>query len=387
MKQSAPVRVLHVISGLEAGGAEAMLAKLVLSARRYRHEVVSLAGLGAHGAALEAAGIPVRCLEMESLRGLVSGPPALAWHLRKRDADLVMGWMNHGILAATLAHRLSGRRAPLLWNIRQTIVDWRFEKPTTRRIIGCNARLSRAPRAIVYNSAAGAAAHEAIGFDPSRRRIIPNGFDLSRFSPDPVRRVAARRALGIGEGEIAIGLVARFDPLKNHRGFFEAAAQVLDFCPEARFVLAGGGITPDNAELIRLIADERVRQRTLLLGLRGDIPDLTRALDIACNVSFGEGFANTIGEAMASGVPCIVTDCGDSADIVGSTGILCENAEPAAIASAIRTLVTGGPELRAELGRQARVRAETEFSIDGAVAKYELAFDEALGMGGAAVAA
>jgi glycosyltransferase involved in cell wall biosynthesis len=373
-----PATVLHVISGLGAGGAEAMLRKLVCSPGRYRHQVVSLADPGVHGAAIRDHGVPVFALDMERPARFLVGIPALARIIRRSAPDIVLGWMNHGILGATLAHGLARSTSPLMWNVRQTIVHG-AEKPLTRWIIGLNARLARRPRMIVYNSSAGAAAHEAVGFDPARRRVIPNGFDLARFHPDSERRRETRAALGIAEGEIVVGLVARLHKMKNQEGFFAAARLVLESEPEVRFLLAGLDTDPDNKELLAMM-DPAVRRSTLCLGMRNDVPDVTRAIDIACNVSHGEGFANTIGEAMASGVPCIVTDIGDSAQIVGSTGVVCESGSPEAIASAILKLVRGGAELRHRLGQEARRRIEEEFSLSGIVARYELAFDEVRGL-------
>ena len=376
--------VLHVITGLGAGGAEAMLAKLVTTSTRYRHVVVSLRDRGVVGARIEGGGVPVMALRVSGAAGAITGLPALAFLIRRTRPQIVQGWMNHGNLAATLGVLLARSGAALLWNVRQSLDGMAHEKFLTRRIVGLNARLSALPRMILYNSLAGASGHEAAGFAPGKRRIIPNGFDLDRFHPSPEGRRLARRELGVGEDEILIGLIARLHVMKNHAAFFEAAREVLRIEPNLRLLLAGDGMTADNPELLRLIPDREVLERSLLLGPRDDIASLTRALDIACNLSIGsEGFANAIGEAMASAVPCVVTDVGDLAEIVGEGGLVCEGTDPAAIASAMLRLVRGGPELRSRMGRQARLRVETEFSLPAVVERYERLYDEALGAGGA----
>jgi glycosyltransferase involved in cell wall biosynthesis len=375
--------VLHVITGLGAGGAEAMLAKLVTASTRYRHVVVSLRDRGVVGARIESGGVRVEALGMFGAAGAVTGLPALALLIRRTRPDIVQGWMNHGNLAATLGVLLARSRAPLLWNVRQSLGGMVHEKFLTRRIIGLNARLSALPRMILYNSLAGAAGHEAAGFARGKRRIVPNGFDLESFHPSPEARRLTRGELGVGEGEILVGLIARLHPMKNHAAFFAAAREVSRTEPNLRLLLAGDGMTADNPELLRLIPDPDLLERSLLLGPRGDIADLTRALDIACNVSIAsEGFANAIGEAMASAVPCIVTDVGDSAEIVGEGGLVCRGTDPAAIASEMSTLVRGGPKLRVRMGRQARLRVEAEFSLPAVVERYERLYDEALGAAG-----
>lgn len=375
--------VLHVITGLNAGGAEAMLAKLVTAPGRYDHKVVSLRGRGAVAAEIERAGVPVEVLRFFGPAGAIAGLPALATFIRRTRPQIVQGWLNHGILAATLGVLLARSPAPLLWNVRQSLGDVSYEKFLTRRVIALNARLSGRPRMILYNSLAGARGHEAAGFARGKRRIVPNGFDLDRFHPSAEDRRRTRAALGIGDDEVAIGLIARFHKMKNHAAFFAAAREVLRTEPRLRLVLAGDGVTADNPDVVRLIPDPEMLERCLLLGLRDDVASLTRALDIACNISVAsEGFSNAIGEAMASAVPCIVTDVGDSAEIVGKGGLVCAGTDSGAIASEMLRLVRGGPALRSRMGRQARLRVEAEFSLPAVVERYERLYDEALGSRG-----
>ena len=300
MKRRYSVRILHIITGLRRGGAETMLAKLSLGGGRHEHEVVSLDDIGPIGEQLASEGVRVDALGMRGVGGKIAALPRLAGLIRARRPQIVQGWMNHGNLAATVAHGMAGEGAPaLVWNIRQSLSVPGCDRWLTRRIIRANARLSHRPARILYNSAAGAADHEAIGYRSEKRAIIPNGFDVERFHPSPGARAAARRDLGVADGEVLIGLVARVDPWKNHAGFLAAAAELRRNGHAPRFLLAGKGASSDNRAFLELVSHHGLTDHVLLLGERTDVPALTAALDIACIVSHGEGFPNAIGEAMA----------------------------------------------------------------------------------------
>lgn len=372
--------ILHIITGLGTGGAEIMLEKLVTAPGAFEHVVVSLGGKGAIGPRLEAKGVPVHALKLKSPRGLVTGFSRLLRIIRALRPAVLQGWMNHANLIAALAHRRLGRATPLLWNVRQSLGDLAYEKWLTRRVIALNARLSGEPALILYNSRAGAEQHEAIGYAPEKRHLIANGFDLTRFAPSPERRLAARRMLGIAEDDILIGLVARFHPMKNHAGFLEAAALVLEREPKARFLLAGTGLAPNNSDLP--FPDQATRQRTLLLGARDDVPEIMAALDIFCLPSVhGEGFPNAVGEAMAMGVPCVVADTGDSAAIVGDTGLVTRGTDGPAIAAALEEMIALGPKGRAALGARAAERVARLYSLPAIVAEYEAVWTATAGTG------
>jgi glycosyltransferase involved in cell wall biosynthesis len=180
-----------------------------------------------------------------------------------------------------------------------------------------------------------------------------------------------RRELALPADALLIGLIARYHPVKDHENFLRAAALVSAKHPQARYLLVGENIDAANVELRALIAKHGVTDRVYLLGMRGDMPPVTAALDICVSSSTVEGFPNVIGEAMSCGVPCVVTDVGDSAWVVGDTGKNVPPRDSAALASAIDSLVTtGGPD-RAALGRRARERIVRNFSLDHIVAQYQ----------------
>jgi glycosyltransferase involved in cell wall biosynthesis len=261
-------------------------------------------------------------------------------------------------------------RVPVVWNIRSAI-DVNELGPVVAVLARLCARLSRVPAAVVTNSDAAKVLHTRIGYRPRQWLVIPNGFDTERFAPDVTARRDVRRELGLPADALLIGLVARFDPLKDHQSLLRAAGLLRRQLKGPHFVLVGRDITMSNSELREWIEASGVGDRVHLLGERADIPRLTAALDIATCSSYGESFPNIIGEAMACAVPCAVTDVGDAARIVGDTGRVVPPKDAPALASAWQELIELGPEGRRELGLRARARVEERYSLDSVVRQYE----------------
>ena len=214
--------------------------------------------------------------------------------------------------------------------------------------------------------------HVALGYDADKFVIIPNGFDLAEFKPDPASRRDLRTELGLDAETPLIGMSARYDPQKDHVGFVAAAAGLSAKHPGVHFVLWGDGIEPRNQTLSDAIARAGMEKKFHLLGRRADVARITTGLDIASlSSAYGEAFPNVIGEAMACGVPCVGTDVGDTASIIGETGRTVAARDPGALANAWSELISLGTEGRTALGAAARLRAETCFSIAAMVARYE----------------
>jgi len=367
------LRILHVITGLATGGAEISLLRLVSAGRADGVEsaVISLTSLGPVGERIANLGIPV------TVAGIGRNPLGLARLLRLRRParrfapHLIQGWMYHGNLAASFLAFRAAHRAPVLWNIRQTLYRLADEKTVTAAVVRIGAALSRRPAAIVYNSEISAGQHEAIGYAAAKRVVIPNGIDCMEFVPSPDARAALRGELGLGANALLVGLVARLHPMKDHRGFLLAAGQLAPLYPDLHFVLAGRGVTPDEPSLARIIAEQNLAGRVHLLDERSDIARIDAALDIACSSSSrAEGFSNAIAEAMACGVPCVVTEVGEGRGIVGDTGVAVPPLDPGALAESIKKLLDAGSEARGRLGAAARRRVETEFSLAKTVRAY-----------------
>lgn len=369
-------RVCHVITALGTGGAETMLWKLLAASEGLRAgaTVVSLRDAGTVGPRIRALGVQVEEIGI----GAVPGPG----HARRLRAvvhaarpDVVQGWMYHGNLAALYGARGTGR--PVLWNIRQSLGRLADEKPGTALLIRAGALLSRRARVIVYNSRVSAAQHERLGYAADRTRLLPNGFDLHRFRTDPAARGRLRERIGAPPHAHVVGMIARFHPMKDHANFLAAMGRLLPADPSLHVVLAGTGVVASNERFARLLPGEPWRGRIHALGEESDVAALLAGLDVgALSSARSEGFPNVVGEALACAVPCVVTDSGDVAAVLGDAGEVVEPGDPAAFAGAVRRLLDLAPEERARLGNAGRERIMREYSIESVARRYEALYEE-----------
>ena len=364
------VKICHVITGLGTGGAQAALHRLVQTLRPpdFEHVVIALSTEGSMSAPI-AESAELQHLGMRAGRLL----PHEMWRLRRMlragHYDVVQSWMYHANLMAAIAGWGDG--VPVVWNIRHSLHALAHEKRSTRWVIRAGARLSRRPTRIIFNAAVSRAQHVAFGYDGRRSVVIPNGFDTREFAPRAAERARVRAELGIAPDALAIGLVARVHPMKDHANFLRAARQLSARHPHSVFVLAGEGADARNPELGALIDELGLRDRVRLCGRRTDVAAVDNALDIAASASaWGEAFPNAIAEAMACGVPCVVTDVGDAPAIVDDTGGVVPPRDAAALAAAWATLADLDTEARHALGLRARRRVIDHYALDAGARRY-----------------
>ena len=368
------MKLAIVITGLSTGGAEIMLLKVLEKINRHRFSphVISLTTKGEIGARIEALGIPVEALGMRSGHFNPIKFLQLVHRLCTLHPSAVHTWMYHADLLGGLAARLAGIQA-VGWAIRHSNLSPAHNKRSTLWVMKACAVLSRwIPRKILCCSRVAMDIHISAGYDKGKMVIIPNGFDIFRFLPDANARLSVRSELGLNKDTPLIGLIARFDPQKNHAGFFEAATLVNLSCPDAHFLLAGAGVEGNNPMLRHAIQQAGVGVNTHLLGRREDISRLMAALDVlASTSSFGEAFPNVLGEAMACGVPCVVTEVGDSAEIVGETGRVVAVGDMDGLAHNIVEILQLSYEERRAMGAKARERVRARYDIESVVKQYE----------------
>lgn len=367
------MKVLHIIIGLNVGGAELMLKRLVESHydnTDLRHSVISLTGTGKVGLQLQALGIEVHALGMRTPLGIPRVLWRLVWMLRTSRPDIVQTWMYHADLLGGLAARLAGNQN-VIWGIR------------TSEVMACGARgtasvrklcawLSRfVPHTIVCAADASRRAHIAVGYDASRMVVVPNGFDLAHLVATEAQREAMRLQCSLGTGIVTIGYLGRFHPDKDQENFVRAAGMVVKQYSKARFLMVGRDLDANNALLANWIARTGHADRFVLLGERADVPVCLAAMDLFCLSSRTEGFPNVVGEAMAMGVPCVVTDVGDAAMLVGDTGIVVPKEDSAALAQGLGQMLAMTSNARQQLGQKAKARIHAEFTIERARERFE----------------
>lgn len=366
-------KIMHVITTLGPAGAETMLLRMasMMDPFRFENEVVSLTGILDLAEKMRGLGMRVRTLEMGKRLPNPFRVVRLASWIRESRPDVIHTWMYHANLVGTLAADLAGE-FPVIWGIHHNALDPRVDRRRTMLVNRACALLSRKlPARIICCSEAALRLHRDLGYAGDKLEVVPNGIDLDQVKPDPAARTSLREELGLPVGTLLVGIVARFHPHKDHRNFIRAAARVRELEPEVHFVLCGMGITWQNTQLAEWIDAANLRSHCHLLGPREDVPRIFAGLDIAATSSSSEAFPIVIGEAMACGTPCVVTDVGDSAMIVGNTGLVVPPEDPAALALGMCKLITAGPEIRRQLGAAARHRVQGHFALPAIVNRYQ----------------
>jgi glycosyltransferase involved in cell wall biosynthesis len=366
------VRVAYIIVGLGVGGAEHMLRRLVLAQRaadpELQHKVVSLTTIGTVGTMLRDAGVDVIALGMRSPLGAPAAVVALWRLLRDWQPDLVQTWMVHADLLGGLAARAAGIRA-LVWGVRTT--DFSINPRATRAVRWLCARLSSTlPHTIVCAAEAARRSHMQAGYDASRMVVIANGFDLLALQPVPAQSQALRERIGVAPGQLVVGMVGRFDIAKDHGNFVAAAGRIAAARADLRFVLVGRGVDESNPVLTGWIGATGHAGRFALLGERSDIAACLGAMDVFVLPSRAEAFPNVVGEAMAIGLPCVVTDVGDAALLLGDSGRVVPARDAEALAAAVLALAALPEDERRALGARARSRIAEHFSLRSACRRF-----------------
>jgi glycosyltransferase involved in cell wall biosynthesis len=365
-------RVLHIITDLGQGGAEAVLYRLIgATSDGFEHAVVSLHLEGVYGQPLQDRGVSVTALGMRRGRVTIEGLRRLLRIIRKYRPHIVQTRLDHANLVGGLMARFAGA-PPVVWAVHSTDLGPLRSSWKTRIIRRTCAQLSRAlPRFIVSDARSGAALHEKIGFCASKLIVVPNGVDPSSFRPDSEARQRMRHMWGVTSGEFLLGCVARWDPLKDHENLVRAVNLLTGRGYAFRCVLIGRGMNAENRDLQRLIQRWGGADRLILGGASDDVPAIMNALDLHVLPSRSESLPVAVMEAMACGTPCVVTDVGDARHIVGDTGWVAQPQDSGALADAIEAAL--GDCRRGVLKERAescRARIIRDFSLARMGAEY-----------------
>jgi len=277
--------------------------------------------------------------------------------------DIVQTWMYHADLIGGLTAKWAGN-VPVVWGIHNSTLG-KKSFTLTHLLRWILARISqKLPTAIITCSSRAQEVHTKLGYPSNTMKFIPNGFDLQQFAPSASHRKEMRGQLGISGSDSVIGMVARFHPQKDYHNFIKALAIFSGMEPDMHFLLCGEGVSVGNKVLEGWIDDTGVKAKVQLLGPRDDIPQLLNAMDVfTLSSAYGEAFPLSVGEAMSTGLPCAVTDVGDSAYLVADTGKVVPPKDPVSLAQAWNDLLNLSPKRRKDLGIKARNRIQDHFSI------------------------
>jgi glycosyltransferase involved in cell wall biosynthesis len=365
--------IVHVIVGLDRGGAEMMLRRLIeanlsLSSKN-KHCVISLTDLGFHGPLLQERGVAVYAMGLISSMGLLAVGLRLTLLLRKLNPDVVQTWMSHSDLIGGVAARLAGVRS-IVWGVRTT--DYSVESRSTRAVRWLCARLSGViPSKIVSAAQASLESSKQAGYSAEKLMVIHNGFDVAALQSYRGKGEVIREQIATQSEILVIGCLGRYNPAKDHVNFVRAAGLVAAKFPTCHFLMVGSGLTRSNAELMLHINATGFAERFVLLGERPDPAACLDAMDIFVLSSCTEAFPNVLGEAMAMGVPCVSTDVGDAAVLLGETGELVPPLNSTALAGAVERLLVKPLAERKALGKRGRERLEKFFSIETAARRFD----------------
>jgi glycosyltransferase involved in cell wall biosynthesis len=370
------IKILFLIRALEIGGAERQLVELVRHLDRTRFEVlvVTFYDGGALRPQLEnLPGVRVTSLGKIGRWDFLNFLGKLLHLIRTENPDILHGYLDIPNFFSLVCGKLA--RKKVIFGVRGSSIefsnyDWTMG--ATYRLANLASILADK---IILNSFYGLEFHAHQGMSAKRAIVIPNGIDTTRYQPDRALGLPLRHAWNLTPDEILIGLVGRIDPQKGYETFLQAAQIVKQAIPAARFICLGEG---PQAYWQSLKAQAEALQLDILWpGNRQDMPAVYNALDLFVSASYGEGFPNVIGEALACGLPCVVTDAGDSRLILGEAGEVVPVKNPQALADAILSLVDqSATHQRHELGQKARKRLVANFSIEKMVAATESVFNE-----------
>lgn len=361
--------IVHVITGLGVGGAERALYTLLCGSLndRSHNYVISLTSDGYYGELLRQVGVPVYSIGIESdkkgLIGSLLGGARLIRYARKCSPDILQGWMYHGNFAASIIYLFFLKSVSLVWNIRQALDDPAALSRGTRLVNKILGKVSAHADVILSNSHRSRDQHVALGYSKDNFYVIPNGFDCQKWKRIKLARDSILLELGIAQESFVIGFVGRPDPAKNISLLFSAFDRVISQLDNAVLVCVGDGLDKDQAIV-------EASSQTFFVGHQKDISYWMSSFDILCLPSRWEGFPNVVGEAMACEVPCVVTDVGDSAYIVGPTGWVVSSDSVSDLTIALINAARAPESELKERGRAARRRIMDNFSLDSISGKY-----------------
>ena len=368
------IKIVHIIIGLNIGGAELMLKRLVIHSqekKQFQHSVISLTDIGVIGTELKNKGVPVYSLGMQSAVSTPNVLLKLRRQLKELQPDVVQTWMYHSDFLGGLAAKSIGIKN-IIWGIRNSEIDSNSGviKKSIRK--SCAKISYSIPSKIVCVAHRAKEVHIKVGYDKSKMHVIPNGFDLDKFSPDNSKRLILRSEIGIKNKDLVIGNIGRFTPAKNHINFIKACITLLDKGYNFKILMCGRDVGLNNPEISNLFIDNTHGSRFMFLGEVSDTSSFYNAIDVFCLCSYTEGFPNVLGEAMATEKVCLTTSAGDAQLILDECGFNIESTSHIDIAEAIEdnVLKASNAELK-NIAKQARTIIQAKYSLDKIVSEFE----------------
>lgn len=361
------MKIAHVIVGLNVGGAELMLKRLVENSnnKNIEHVVISLTDDGVIGGNLKSNGVEVHSLNLNIFSLAILGPFKLIRLFKKINPDVVQTWMYHSDFLGGIAAKSVGVNK-IVWNVRNTDLKARGKLNFLFRKV-CAILSKFLPDEIVYVSESAKISHEKAGYDSSKSIVIYNGFDTEKYNFSQIMRDSFRKKLNVDDKNILVFSVGRYAAAKDHKSFIDVIKGLRDF--NVKGVMIGRNINDDNEDIINHINCDR--DLFLLLGERDNIHELLSSADIFCLHSITEGFPNVLGEAMSVGLPCVTTRAGDAEYILNNDLYTCNVGNVQQMIDAISSLSRSSSIDRINIGKENRERVLSNFTLSKIILDYQ----------------
>lgn len=375
------MKILHVINGLDNGGAEGVLIRLILRDREFEHRVISLGKGKYHLEQLRRAGVVVFQCDFRNIRTTVRSISEAVGFVKAYKPTIIQTWLYHSDFFGALLALVPGSKKGVLWNVRNSDLSKRSSRFLTRKLVLVLALLSWiVPKKILCCSLNSIDLHVSLGYSRKKFVYVPNGIDTNLFCPDPARGIEYRNALFENNTHFMVGMAARFDPQKDHSNLLMAITILVKQGIPIKLLLVGTGVDDFNSNLVEKIEKFDLSSNVKLIGREEHMADFYNALD--CHVlssSYGEAFPNVIAEAMSCGTICVATDVGDTRYIIDDTGIMVERENAAQLAEAILKIFKikkNNKESFLSLKRSCRQRVVENYSIDSFLSNYKAIWNE-----------
>lgn len=369
MEVSQSNKVMHIVSGLHIGGAEMMLYRLLTHTRMENSVVVSLSKDGELAENIRKLGVDVIELQRGSL---IDTFKQICQLVEQYKPTVLQSWLYRAdLLAGLVGWR---KKVPVIWNVRQTEVGKVKTQGHIWWIQRVNALLSRLlPTCIIYCADAAQKSHQTIAYSAKKAVVISNGIDTEKLAFDESLRRSQRKSWGIYNDEMVIGMMGRFDPLKNHQRFLRVIKQVIDLCPKykVKAVLVGRGINKNNKQLMQIIQSYQLSDQVLLVDEVANVVPVYSAMDIHLLTSDNEGWPNVLAEAMSIGLPCVTTDVGDARLMVADTSTVIHKDNEAKYIEKVVEYVHLSSSERWKLAKLNREKIQQNSSLQSTVNRYD----------------